>query len=247
MTASLRIALAATCIAVFATAAVAEDAEPKFKVPYIWVDGTAAVEVKPDRAELSLGVIVERPTADAALAENASQSAAAIADLKQQGIDPSDIKTASLDVTPLILEDRDPKTNAVTGRHLAGYRASHRLLVRLRDVDRAGAIVSHVVANGANTFGGVWFQVSDREDRIDALRAKAVGVAMKRAALYAHGASMKLGRLLALNPDPQTDNAGAADLPLRKSVPAERIVVPIEPGTEFLEAHVTAAWELVPE
>ncbi|MGA3063885.1 MAG: hypothetical protein ABSD90_11785 [Methylocystis sp.] len=56
---------------------------------------------------------------------------------------------------------------------------------------------------------------------------------------------MKLGRLLAIEPNPEF---GAADLPMQRSSEGPRaVVVPIEPGIVRIEATVSATWELVPE
>ena len=115
----------------------------------------------------------------------------------------------------------------------------------IRDVDKAGAMASRVVASGANFYRGLYFRLSDKEAREDGLRAAAVKEAMRKAALYSHGAAMKLGRLLAIEPNPEF---GAADLPMQRSSEGPRaVVVPIEPGNMRIEATVSATWELVPE
>ena len=220
-----------------------QNGEAKFTLPHITVRGSTFVEVKPDAATLHLGVVNEKNTAAAAAAENAKGATAAIAMLKDLGIDPKDIKTTNLTISPIVIEDRDPKTSAVIKRTLTGYRATNSLQVQIRDIDKAGVVASRVVEAGANNFQGINFWVSDREAREDNLRAKAVGEAMRRAALYAGGASMKLGRLLAINPDPAPD--GYADLPQRRQ--AGPFVMPVEPGVIRIEAKVSATWELVPQ
>jgi uncharacterized protein len=198
-------------------------------------------------SEPRLGVVSEKPTAKEAESDNASSSTSVIAALKGLGIDPKDIQTSSLTLTPVMVEERDPKTQGVTKRTLTGYRASNYLSVRIHDVDKAGSIASRVVEMGANTYDGLSFDVSDYVDRVDEQRAKAVSEAMRRAKLFAHGASMKLGRLLALDPEP--DRMGdAADLPTRKFDNSPHVVViPVEPGMVKVGAQVTATWELVPE
>ena len=169
----------------------------------------------------------------------------AIARLKEFGVDPKDIKTSSLVLAPVMVEERDPKTNGVVKRTLTGYRAENGLTVTIRDVDKAGVIASRVVASGANFYRGLYFRVSDKDAREDGLRAAAVKEAMRKAALYSHGAAMKLGRLLAIEPNPEF---GAADLPMQRSSEGLRaVVVPIEPGNVRIEATVSATWELVPE
>jgi uncharacterized protein len=240
------VALATTLLFSFAAQAAEDNAQ--FAAPHITVTGTSYAEVKPDIATLRLGVISEKPTAAEAESENAASSIAVIASLKTLGIDPKDIRTSALTLSPVMVEERDPKTNGVIKRTLTGYRAANYLDVKIRDVDKAGAIASKVVEMGANTFQGLDFEVSDYEDKADEQRAKAVTTAMRRAKLFASGASMKLGRLLAIDPEPDADG-GLADLPARRGGdPGPHvIVIPVEPGTQKISAQVRATWELFPE
>jgi uncharacterized protein YggE len=240
-----RSALALAVLSLSCALADAQERDQKFTLPHITVTGTSFVEVRPDIATLSLGVVNERPTAAEAESENARAAASAIAGLKEFGVDPKDIKTSSLVLAPVMVEERDPKTNGVVKRTLTGYRAENGLTVTIRDVDKAGAIASRVAASGANFYRGLYFSVSDKEAREDGLRAAAVKEAMRKAALYSHGAATKLGRLLAIEPNPEF---GAANLPMQKSSDGPRtVVVPVEPGNVRIESTVSATWELVPE
>jgi uncharacterized protein YggE len=240
-----RPALALVVISLSCALADAQERDQKFTLPHITVVGTSFAEVRPDIATLSLGVVSERPTAAEAESENAKAATAAIAGLKEFGVDPKDIQTSSLVLAPVMVEERDPKTGGVVKRTLTGYRAENGLKVTIRDVDKAGAIASRVVASGANFYRGLYFSVSDKEAREDGLRANAVKEAMRKAALYSHGAATKLGRLLAIEPNPEF---GAADLPMQKSLDGPRtVVVPVEPGNMRIEVTVSATWELVPE
>jgi len=240
-----RSALALAVLSLSCALADAQERDQKFTLPHITVTGTSFVEVRPDIATLSLGVVNERPTAAEAESENARAAASAIAGLKEFGVDPKDIKTSSLVLAPVMVEERDPKTNGVLKRTLTGYRAENGLTVTIRDIDKAGAIASRVAASGANFYRGLYFSVSDKEAREDGLRAAAVKEAMRKAALYSHGAATKLGRLLAIEPNPEF---GAANLPMQKSSDGPRtVVVPVEPGNVRIESTVSATWELVPE
>jgi hypothetical protein len=243
------IAAAPAALLACLSGAVAQESEPKFASPHITVRSTTSVEVRPDIATLSLGVVSEKPTAAEAESENASEATAAIAVLKGLGIDPKDIRTSNLTLAPVMVEERDPKTNGITKRTLTGYRAQNELEVSIRDIDKAGAIASRVVAAGANTYRSLYFHISDGEAREDAIRAKAVSEAKRKAALYAAGADMKLGRLLEIEPQGD-EGGGAADLPTRKGADAggpRTVVVPVEPGTISISATVSATWELLPE
>ena len=240
-----RSALALAVISLSCVLANAQERDQKFTLPHITVVGRSFAEVRPDIATLSLGVVSERPTAAETESENAKAAASAIAGLKESGVDPKDIKTSSLVLAPVMVEERDPNTNGAVKRTLRGYRAENGLTVTIRDVDKAGAIASSVVASGANFYRGLYFSISDKEAREDGLRVSAIKEAMRKAAFYSHSAGTKIGRVLAIEPNSEF---GAADLLMQKSSDGPRtLVVPIEPGNVRIEATVSVTCELVPE
>lgn len=228
-------------------AAFAQDSRDGFSLPHVTAWGSAEEEVKPDIAVLTLGVVNEQPTPKEAISENAKLAAELVADIKGQGIDAKDIKTETLELSKLEIVERDPKTFLEIKRTMKGYRASELFRIRIRNVDKAGAIVGHMVEHGANTYRSLSFALTDNDARIDALRARAVADARRKAALYAQGASAKLGSILVIDANPTAD--GQADLPSRRSVPVpeQSTPIPVEPGLLNLSASVQATWELVQE
>ena len=132
-------------------------------------------------------------------------------------------------------------------RTLSGYQASNALSVRVRAIDKTGSIIERGVQNGA-VYQGVAFDLSDREAREDALRVKAVANAMRRASLYAEGASMKLGPLQAIDADlaPPLYRVGSGAA-RTLNWPPSATPLPIEPGLITLSESVTATWALAPQ
>jgi uncharacterized protein YggE len=158
------------------------------------VVGRASEDVRTDIVIVTFDVLDVRPAASEAASENARRTTAVIEGLEGAGIETKDIATVGVSLVPLWNDERDAKTGQVVKRTLTGYQASNALSVRMRAIDEAGAIIEQGVHDGA-AYRGVAFDLSDREAREDALRVKAVGVAKRRASLYAEGASMKLGAL----------------------------------------------------
>ena len=147
-----------------------------------------------------------------------------------------------------MVEETSVKTPTIINkRTLVGYRAANSLAITIHQLDKVGPLVSHIVERGANDYRSLVFLIADEAVEKDKLRVNAVQNALHRATLYAHGASMKLGRLLAI--EPEADRYDAADLPFQRSIrPAtEPVPLPVEPGTQTLTVNVTATWELVPE
>ncbi|MGD1038366.1 MAG: SIMPL domain-containing protein [Roseiarcus sp.] len=226
--------------------ALAQEPSASKSVPTVSVVGFASEDARPDIAIVTFDVADERPSANEAENENARLSTAVIEGLEGAGIDAKDIATIGLSLSPVWNDEQDPKTGRIVKRTLTGYQASNTLSVRMRAVDKTGAIIAQGVQNGA-VYRGVAFDLSDRESREDALRVKAVGVAMRRASLYAEGASMKLGPLLAINADlaPPIYRVGSGAARSLNMAPAPT-PLPVEPGFITLSQSVTATWALAP-
>ena len=242
----LTVVVAAAALAL-SESAFAEEPGAATRAPTVSVVGLASEEATPDIVIVSFNVVDERPTADDAANENARLSTALIAALKGAGVDAKDIGTVGLSLTPVWTDERDAKTGAVVKRTVTGYQAADALTVRLRALDKAGAIIAQGAQNGA-LYQGVAFDLSDREAREDALRIKAVGVAKHRAGLYAEGAAMKLGPLLAINADLAAPiyRVGSGAARTLAAAPAAT-PLPIEPGFITLSESVTATWALAPQ
>lgn len=141
---------------------------------HISVDGTGIVKLKPDVADVSLGVSVQRDRAGAASIDAAEDMAAVIAALLAAGIAEDDIQTTTLSLDTVYDYDREPA-------RIVGYLATNIVSVTIRDLDNAGTIIDAAVDAGANSIGGISFRVEDpgavemqaREQAMAAARAKA--------------------------------------------------------------------------
>lgn len=228
-------------IAILALADSAQAQQPA--APTVSVAGIASEDARPDIALVSFNIVDQRPSAADAEGENARVSAAVIDGLKASGIEAKDIATVGLSLFPVWSEERDPKSGQTVKRTLTGYQASNTLNVRMRAIDKTGAIIAQGVQNGA-TYQGVAFDLSDREAREDALRVKAVANAAHRATLYAEGAGMKLGPLQAISADGGQPIYRASAAPKALAMAAGASPLPIEPGVISLSETVNATWAL---
>jgi hypothetical protein len=225
-----------------ANSAFAGEIDIKYAVPHITLRAEAKSEERPNVAYLTFGVVNDAPTAEQAAADNVAPSEAVIDAVKAMGVDPRDIQSQSFSISPVYVEESALSTRQPVKQKIAGFRAHHLFRLRLRDVDKAGFVVAKILASGANEAQALSFGVTDEAAKMDALRVQAVGEARRRAEVYAKAASMKLGRLLAL--DPQPGPTGWADLPMRRF--DAKAVVPIVPGVIELSTEVEATFELLP-
>ncbi len=159
------------------------------------VTGTAEVTVTPDICYLGFGVETEdKHSAVAAYKANASIVEAVLAAVKAQGIEPKDIQTGGLTVSPRYRYEEK------TGRQiLEGYLVSHSLRVNVRDLGKVSSVLDAAVNAGATRVSNVSFTVENpkkynQEARIEALKAARV-----KAEKIAEVTGVKLGRPISIS------------------------------------------------
>ena len=118
----------------------------------------------PDLAEVEAGVTSDAKTAREASETNNAAMGKLLLALKAAGIDAKDIQTSRLSLQPQNAPNR-------TGPPaIAGYRASNRVTVRLRDVAKVAGTIDMLVGAGANDIGGINFVVSQASKLLDDAR-----------------------------------------------------------------------------
>ncbi len=194
----------------------------------VTVNGVGSVTTVPDRAQFSFGVQSEGRTAAQALAANAAEMRRVIAALREAGVAPADIQTQYVSLQPRM-------SNA--GTTIVGYTAINTVSARIRNLDRAGAVIDAAVAAGANQVNGPsLFRADQTAQYRQALRA-AYADARTKAVALAEAAGASVGRVVAL-----VESGGAVPLPA-----AERLsdtATPIETGTQEVTANVTVTFAL---
>lgn len=239
-----KITLLATLM--LAAPALAQSAKPVRDYPIVEVDGAASQEVAPDRADITIGVFAEKPTATEAAAALARQSSGLAQEIESAGVARKDVRTTSVDLTPIYSESHDPKTQSVK-QTLTGFRAATQLVVSTSDLEHVGDLLAKLLSTHANQLDGVAFRVSDRADREDVLLGQAVANAQKRARLLAEGASMKLGELVEIDVGQNAPIAYASPKAMRGMATEAAAAIAVRPGVERLEAHVRTLWRLLPK
>ena len=215
-----------------AAPALAETAPP----PAISVTGEATVSVPPDQAQIDGGVTSDAKTArEASDANNAAMGKVLLA-LKGAGIDEKDYQTSRLSLQPQYAPNRSGSSPVV------GYRASNRVTVRLRDVNKVAGIIDVLVGAGANELGGINFVVSQASKLLDDIREKAVADARRKAEIYAKAAGVTLGEPLSISEE------GAASPVLRGKMMAPMAAgAAVAQGEETLSVTVSVSWAIKPK
>lgn len=160
----------------------------------ITVMGDGAVTAAPDVAFVNLGVTHTAASATDAVSQMSAGMQSVMARLETAGIAAADIQTGQLSLYPTYDDrsyDASPK--------ISGFTASIAVDVRVRDLTALGSILEAVVADGANTFGGIRFDLVDSSEAYADARRDAVADGRAKAELYAMAAGVTLGDLVTLS------------------------------------------------
>ena len=219
---------------VLAACAAAPEATAQSEPPArtISVNGEGRVTAPPDMAVISIGVRTDGANAAAALRANSEAMSASIKKLKSLGVADRDIQTSGLSINPRYNYEKN-RSNP----EIIGYTAANTVTVRLRDLEKAGAVIDQTVQSGANSLGGISFTFSEPQPLYDAARRDAVLQAKARAQLLADAAGVKLGHLLTIQ-DGYVSTPGPRDMAVRMEMSAGADV-PIAAGESAIKATVS--------
>lgn len=241
-TQKIRSLLAIGCTLIVCTGAVlAQDSADKIVRPSIRVTGDSTVTVKPDQAEISIGVVTQAPAAQAAAAQNAQKQDAVIAELRKLLGAGADIKTISYSLSPNYRYAKEGGQPTITG-----YTATNVVQVKTPDLSQVGKVIDLATGSGANTIQSLRFTLKDESGaRAQALR-EASTKARSKAEAIASALGLKIQRVLRVEEgglSPRLDMEYAGNLQAMRS---QAVTTPIESGSIDVRASVTLTVEVLP-
>ena len=155
----------------------------------ITIDGEGKVTAIPDIAQISLGIQTDKSTVVQAQQENTDKMNKIIVELKKTGIDAKDIKTTNYSIYP-----RYDWANGTQILH--GYTVSQNVSVKIRDLEKVGAIVDQAGNAGANQVNNLGFKVDDEEKLKIEARQKAIEDAKSKASMLKKQLGIRLGKIV---------------------------------------------------
>jgi uncharacterized protein YggE len=188
------------------------------------VTGKGEVMATPDIATFSFSVEAKAPTAAEAQAQSGTKVNALLSYLREQGVEDKDIKTQNYSLYPNYRYEEKvcafgsfcPPSEPIPD----GFTVSQTVVVKVRDTDKATALIAGVGEREATNISGLTFTIDD----VEALKAKAREAAIEDAKAKADILAAKLGvkvvRLVSyyenegFYPDPyfaKTEMAASAD------------------------------------
>ena len=199
--------------------------------------GEAIVNARPDQARVQLGVATQAQVAQAAATQNASQTAAVVAEVKKVAAG-ADIKTVNYSVYPNYSQPKDGRPVVITG-----YTANNTVEITLTDLALVGRIIDAGIRAGANTVQGVQFTLRDEQKA----RAEALGQAAKQARANADALAAALGMRIRRLLRVEDSDSSPPVMPMQRFERAAAMVAadtPVEPGNIQIRATVRITAEL---
>jgi len=158
----------------------------------ISVTGTGEIYAKPDLAQTSFSVVIEKKTVAEALSENTEKMNAVIQAVKDQGVEEKDLKTTNFYITPRYEWTDETYLYPDGKRTLVGYEITQTLEVKIRELVKTASVLEAGVAAGANQVGDLQFTIEEEEELIKQAREEAISEAKEKAKILASQLDVKL-------------------------------------------------------
>jgi uncharacterized protein YggE len=199
--------------------------------------GTARAEARPDEARFSAGVSSIAASGPEASTANARKMNGVVAALKALGINENDIQTRNLSVG-----------RVEYGPNRGRFEANNTVVVRVRQIDRAGALIGAATGAGANILSGPELRVADPEAATRKAYADAYRAARARADAYADAAGVKVARVLAIrDASTRPNERDGVLMEQTMSAPVPVAAPPVLAGTSESQVAVTVDFALGPK
>ncbi len=206
----------------------------------IWVTGQGKVTAVPDIATLRLGIEAQADTVAEAQSQAAEAMDEVMATLTDNGVAEKDIQTQYFSIRQVTKWDRDKDEEIVVG-----YRVTNKVTAKIRDIDKAGAIIDAVAAAGGDLtrIDSIGFSVDDPSAYYEEARGKAMADAKAKAEQLAELAGGRLGKATYISESSQIPPPIYRQDVYEEAVPAA--TTPISPGEMEISLTVQVVYAIL--
>lgn len=198
---------------------------------------------RPDVMAITTGVVTTGSTAREALAANSAMANRLLAAVRASGVEPRDVQTSQLAVTPQFARERGGGDEDDSVRRISGYVARNSVTLRLRDLRKAPDIINALFEAGANEVRGPSFSLQDPAPALKAARRDAVAEARAEADTYAEALGMRISRILRVSERQSFERDSEGYITVTGSrIPS----TPLEPGEISTRVRVWIDYAMVP-
>lgn len=202
------------------------------------VNGEGVVNITPDSASVTVGVVANGTTVKLAQDQLNEKINAVSEGVKKLGIEAKYIQTTNYNINPTA--DYTGSTQRITG-----YQASTNLLIKINDIEKVNSVIDSATASGANQVHGVTFEVSDKVKAQDEAREKAVAEAKAKAENAAKVAGFSLGKIINYNENFGDSRPLYYGLNAASGAPKGDVVqTVVQPGSSEIKVNVTLSYEI---
>jgi uncharacterized protein len=173
--------------------------------PSVSVVGEAELKVLPDQVVFTLEVITFNKEVTLAKRANDNASAKTLTVTKTFQINPQDVQTDSLTISPKYTSSRDPRGENV----LLGYEVKNRLRITLKDLTKIDSFLANAIEAGVNRVASIDIENSQMQKHQERARALAVTNAESKARAYAKQLGLTLGKAYVIREE-EADQPGYA-------------------------------------
>jgi uncharacterized protein YggE len=224
----IRIALVPASLLVAASLAVAQAPNS------VQATGNATRAVKPDMAQLNIGVVTQAATAQAAADQNATITDAVTKALQGILSSAGTIQTLYYSINPRYVTSGGQQT-------LSGYVVTNTVQVTTTIVGRVGPLIDAANAAGANSISGPYFGLQNPDPEVQLALNAASKEALAHASAIAAGLGAKTGAVISAQEGSTVRPIVSGDM----AGPATNVATPIQTGTVNVSATVTVTVALV--
>ncbi|MFH1775166.1 MAG: SIMPL domain-containing protein [Chloroflexota bacterium] len=208
----------------------------------IWVSGQGKVTVAPDVANLRLGVEAQADSVALAQSQANEVMDRVMVTLTDNGVAKNDIKTQYFNINKITRWDKDREQEVVIG-----YRVTNMVNAKIREVDKAGAVIDAVAGAGGDLVrvDSISFSIDDPTQYQAEAREKAMAEAREKAEQMAKLAKVSLGKPTYISessyaPPPIYRETFVAEGAMPVAVPE----TPISPGEMEITLNVQIAYAI---
>lgn len=220
----------------------------------ITVSGTGEVVVVPDIATVSFGVTAESLDVAKAQTDSATKINKIIDFLKTKGVEAKDIKTTNYNIyprydyrnvaCPLVQTTIYPSVPCGGSKQvLAAYVVSQTVEVKIRDITKAGEILSGVGEFGVTDVSGLNFTIDNDQAVKDQARDLAIKDAKAQAEVLAKGLGIRLVKITSFSENGNSPvYYGVSAKMMDSAAPSVAPQVPV--GENKITSNVSITYEI---
>ncbi len=174
-------------------------------IPYtntITVTGTGKAAAVPNIAHISFAVTETGATVADAQALATKKANAALEFIKKQDIDDKDVQASGYNVYPKYDSQPvmyAPERGTVSAPKIIGYEVTESIQVKVRNTEKAGAVLQGLGSLNVQNISGPNFMVDDDSAVQAEARGKAIADAREKAEVLARQLGVRLGKVIAFS------------------------------------------------